>query len=295
MSAASRANMLQESHCRVTLLPDGRLLARMSMTDIGTGSYTVFSQIAAEMLGLPIERIDMQLGDSDFPESSGSGGSFGAASAGSALYEACDKLRTQLAEAAGIDPAQAAFADGRVSGGSRSAVLAELAGADGLSADGSIEPGEMKKKFSQQSYGAFFAEVAVDTESGEVRLRRMLGVFAAGRILNAKTARSQALGGMIWGVGAALTEDGVVDLRDGRFVNHDIAEYHVPAHADIPAIDAVFLPEVDDKTNPLKIKGLGELGISGAGAAVANAVFNACGVRIRDFPITLDKVLAGLD
>ena len=295
MSAASRANMLQESHCRVTLLPDGRLQARMSMTDIGTGSYTVFSQIAAEMLGLPLERVDMQLGDSDFPESSGSGGSFGAASAGSALYEACERLRTKLAEAAGIDPAQAAFADGRISGGGKSAALAELAGAEGLSADGAIEPGEMKKKFSQQSYGAFFAEVAVDDESGEVRLRRMLGVFAAGRILNAKTARSQALGGMIWGVGAALTEDGVVDLRDGRFVNHDIAEYHVPAHADIPAIDAVFLPEVDDKANPLKIKGLGELGISGAGAAVANAVFNACGVRIRDFPITLDKVLAGLD
>jgi xanthine dehydrogenase YagR molybdenum-binding subunit len=119
-------------------------------------------------------------------------------------------------------------------------------------------------------------------------------VFAAGRILNEKTARSQAIGAMIWGVGSALHEEAVVDPRHGFFVNHDIAEYHVPVHADIPAIDAFFLPEVDDKGNPLKIKGVGELGISGAGAAVANAVFNATGVRIRDYPLTLDKVLAGL-
>jgi xanthine dehydrogenase YagR molybdenum-binding subunit len=153
----------------------------------------------------------------------------------------------------------------------------------------------MEKRYSQQSYGAFFAEVSVDTESGEVRLRRMMGVFAAGRILNMKTARSQLLGGMIWGVGTALHEEAALDVRHGFFANHDIAEYHVPVYADIPAIDAILLPEVDDKTNPLKIKGLGELGISGAAAAIANAVYNACGVRVRDFPITLDKVLAGLD
>jgi xanthine dehydrogenase YagR molybdenum-binding subunit len=270
------------------------LVARMSMTDIGTGSYTVFTQIAAEMLGLPISKVSMQLGDSDFPETAGSGGSFGAASAGSALYDACEKLRTKLAQSAGIDPAQAQFANGSVSGGGKSAHLDKLAGSAGVEAEGEIKPGEMEKKYSQQAYGAFFAEVAVDTESGEIRLRRMLGVFAAGRILNAKTARSQAIGGMIWGVGSALHEEAVVDPRHGFFVNHDIAEYHVPVHADIPAIDAIFLPEVDDKTNPLKIKGVGELGISGAGAAVANAVFNATGVRIREYPLTLDKVLAGL-
>jgi xanthine dehydrogenase YagR molybdenum-binding subunit len=122
----------------------------------------------------------------------------------------------------------------------------------------------------------------------------MLGVFAAGRILNAKTARSQLLGGMIWGVGTTLHEEAALDARHGYFANHDLAEYHVPVHADCPDIDAILLPEVDDKANPLKIKGLGELGISGAAGAVANAVFNACGVRVRDFPITLDKVLAGL-
>ena len=294
MSAAARGNLLRPSKCKVMLKGDGTLEAKMSMTDIGTGSYTVFTQIAAEMLGLPIDKISMLLGDSDFPETAGSGGSFGAASAGSALYDACEKLRTKLAQSLGIDPAQAEFRDGKVTGGGKSASLARLAGERGVEAEGEIKPGEMGKKYSQYAYGAFFAEVAVDTESGEIRVRRMLGVFAAGRILNAKMARSQALGGMIWGVGSALHEDAVIDPRHGHFDNHDLAEYHVPVHADIPAIEAYFLPEIDDKANPLKIKGVGELGISGAGAAVANAVFNATGVRIRDYPLTLDKLLAGL-
>ena len=131
-------------------------------------------------------------------------------------------------------------------------------------------------------------------DTGEIRLRRMLGVFAAGRILNPKTARSQAIGAMVWGAGNALMEEAVVDPRYGFFANQDLAGYHIAAHADIPAVDAYFLPEVDDKTNPLKIKGVGELGICGAGAAVANAVYNACGVRIREFPLTLDKVMAGM-
>ncbi|MDB5898921.1 MAG: xanthine dehydrogenase [Ramlibacter sp.] len=294
MASASRGNLLQQARCKVTLQGDGVLVVRMSMTDIGTGSYTVFTQIAAEMLGLPLSQVRVEIGDSDFPPTRGSGGSFGAASAGSALYMACENLRIKLAQSAGIDPAQAEFGDGHVRGSGKGAALARLASAEGIEAEGEIQPGEMDKQFSQQSYGAFFAEVAVDIDSGEVRLRRMLGVFAAGRILNEKTARSQLLGGMIWGVGIALHEEAAIDERYGFFVNHDIAEYHVPVHADIPAIDAIMLPEVDDKANPLKIKGLGELGISGAAAAVANAVFNATGVRVRDFPITLDKLLPHL-
>ena len=130
--------------------------------------------------------------------------------------------------------------------------------------------------------------------TGEVRVRRMLGIFAAGRILNARTARSQAIGGMIFGIGSALTEDLIHDPRNGKIVNRDLAEYHVPAHADVPHIEVTFLPERDVHTNPLHAKGIGELGICGAGAAVANAIYNACGVRVRDFPITLDKLLAGL-
>jgi xanthine dehydrogenase YagR molybdenum-binding subunit len=294
MASASRSNTLQPAKCKVSFGADGMLVARMSMTDIGTGSYTVFSQIAAEMLGLPLDQVRIELGDSDFPPTAGSGGSFGAASAGSALFEACDKLRRKFAQSAGIAPEQAQFDDGHVRGGGKSAALAKLAGPEGMEADGEIKPGEMASKYSQQSYGAFFAEVAVDTQSGEVRVRRLLGVFAAGRILNEKTARSQLLGGMIWGVGTALHEQAAIDGRHGFFVNHDLAEYHVPVHADIPDIEVVILPEVDDKTNPLKIKGLGELGISGAAGAVANAVYNACGVRVRDFPITLDKLLPGL-
>lgn len=294
MAAATRGNLLRPSKCRVKLDAAGLLTVQMSMTDIGTGSYTVFTQIAAEMMGLPPERVLMQLGDSDFPETAGSGGSFGAASAGSALFDACTNLREKLARAAGVDPATAVFAQGQLQGGARDRSLSELAGARGMTAEGEIKPGDMAKKYSQQAYGAHFAEVSVDRDTGEVRLLRMLGVFAGGRILNMKTALSQATGGMIWGIGAALMEEAIVDPRHGFFVNHDLAGYHVPVHADIPNIEAIYLPEVDDKTNPLKIKGLGELGICGAGAALANAIYNACGVRLRDYPLTLDKVLAGL-
>ena len=147
------------------------------------------------------------------------------------------------------------------------------------------------RDFSQHAYGAHFAEVGVNAVTGEVRLRRMLGVFACGRILNAKTARSQITGGMIWGVGAALTESNAVDPRYGSLINQDLGGYLAPVHADIVDLDAYFLPEVDDKANPLGIKGVGEVGICGAGAAVANAVYNACGARVRDYPITPDKLL----
>ena len=164
-----------------------------------------------------------------------------------------------------------------------------------MDAVGEIKPGAMAKKFSQQAYGAHFAEVSVDRHTGEIRLRRMVGVFAAGRILNMKTATSQATGAMIWGVGAAQHEHAGIDPRHGYFVNHDLASHHVPCHADIPMIEAHFLPEMDDKANPLKIKGVGELGICGAGAAIANAVYNACGERIHEYPLTVDKVIAGLE
>lgn len=264
------------------------------MTDIGTGSYTIFTQIVADMFGLPMDKVTVKLGDSNFPESAGSGGSFGASSGGSGIYEACINLRRMMATKANIDIDEAVFDDGKITAGGRSATFADLAGDAGMEADGSIEPGKTKKEYAQHSYGAFFAEVGVDMDTGEIRLRRMLGVFAAGRILNQKTARSQALGGMIFGVGSALTEETVLDQRYGAFVNHDLGEYHVPVNADIVNMDAYFLPELDDKANPLKIKGLGEVGISGAGAAIANAVYNATGVRIRDYPLTLDKVLAGM-
>jgi xanthine dehydrogenase YagR molybdenum-binding subunit len=245
------------------------------------------------MLGLPMEQVRVELGDTSFPQASGSGGSFGAASSGSALFEACNALREKLARRAGMDLATARFVDGTIASGEQSRNLTDLVGA-GLDADGEIKPGRNNKDFSQQSYGAHFAEVGVDADTGEVRLRRMLGVFTAGRVLNAKTARSQAIGGMVFGLGSALEEGMTLDPRFGYFVNRDLAEYLVPVHADIPAIDAIFLAELDNESNPLKSKGIGELGICGAGASIANAVYNACGARIRDYPITLDKLLSRL-
>jgi xanthine dehydrogenase YagR molybdenum-binding subunit len=293
MAAATRGNPLRLSKANVRLDPDGNATVRMAMTDIGTGTYTILAQITAEMLGLPMERVRVELGDTNFPEAAGSGGSFGAGSSGSALFEACNALREKLARTAGMDPATTRFADGSISFGEQSRKLTDLVG-QGMEADGEIQPGSNNKDFSQQSYGAHFAEVGVDEDTGEVRVRRMLGVFAAGRVLNAKTARSQAIGGMVFGVGAALQEGMTLDPRFGYFVNRDLAEYLVPVHADIPAIDAVFLAELDDRSNPLKSKGIGELGICGAGASIANAVYNACGIRIRDYPIMLDKLLSGL-
>ncbi|KQP18894.1 xanthine dehydrogenase family protein molybdopterin-binding subunit [Methylobacterium sp. Leaf100] len=296
VSAAARLNPLRPSSAAIRLEGDGSVTVRMAMTDIGTGTYTILAQIAGDMLGLPVERVHVELGDTRLPKAAGSGGSFGAGSAGSALYVACEALRAKIVAAAELGPEEARFADGRVVSGNRSESLTDIAGRAGdIEATGEIKPGAMTEAFSQYSYGAHFAEVGVDADTGEVRLRRMLGVFTGGRILNRKTARSQAIGGMVFGVGAALMEEVVIDPRTGHFVNHDLAEYHVPAHADIPAIDAVFLPELDDKANPLKSKGLGELGICGAGAALANAVYNATGVRIRDYPLTLDKVLRGLE
>jgi xanthine dehydrogenase YagR molybdenum-binding subunit len=293
LAAATRGNPLLPSKANVRLAPDGFVTVRMAMTDIGTGTYTILTQIAAEMLGLPPERIRVELGDTSFPQAAGSGGSFGAASSGSALFDACNTLRGKLARLAGMDPKTAHFANGRIETAGQSKLLTDLVGA-GVGADGEIVPGDTLKDFSQQSYGANFAEVGVDVDTGEIRLRRMLGVFTAGRILNEKTARSQAIGGMIFGVGAALEEGMTLDPRFGNFVNQDLAEYLVPVHADIPDVEAVFLPELDNMSNPLKSKGIGELGISGAGASLANAIYNACGVRVRDYPITLDKVMPSL-
>jgi xanthine dehydrogenase YagR molybdenum-binding subunit len=293
MAAATRGNPLMLSKANVRLEPNGWATVRMAMTDIGTGTYTILTQIAADMLGLPPQRIRMELGDTSFPQAAGSGGSFGAGSSGSALFDACNSLRTKLARIAGMDPETAHFANGRIESGDQSKLLADLVGA-GVDADGEIDPGRTLKDYSQQSYGAHFAEIGVDVDTGEIRLRRMLGVFTAGRILNEKTARSQALGGMIFGVGAALEEGMTLDPRFGSFVNHDLAEYLVPVHADIPDVDAIFLPELDNMSNPLKSKGIGELGISGAGASLSNAIYNACGARVRDYPITLDKILSSL-
>lgn len=306
MAAAIRANYLGPGSARVALDAQGQLTVQADMTDIGTGTYTILAQVAAEHFGVPLSAVKVELGDSRLPRTAGSGGSWGAASSSTAVHNACLALRGQVAAIAvshersplrGANVSEARFSGGELRLGSRSENLASLMAQiapDGLAADGAAVRGETYRTYSQHAFGAHFAEVAVDIDTGETRLRRMLGVFAAGRILNPKTARSQMIGGMVWGVGAALLEETVLDPRHGHFVNHDLAEYHVPVHADIPAIEVVFLPEDDDKGNPLGAKGIGELGNCGAGAAVANAVYNATGLRIREFPITLDKVFPKL-
>ncbi len=294
MAAAARVNLVSPSRARVTLREDGTALVETDMTDIGTGTYAILNQIAAEMLGLPTEHVEVRLGDTDLPPACGSGGSMGASSAGSSVFVAAKALRKTIAGRLGCAADALTLKDGIATGANRRTSLHEIAASGALSAEGEFRPGRTKKEVSQASYGAFFAEVAVNAVTGETRVRRMDGTFAAGRILNEKTARSQCQGGMVWGIGAALTEELAFDLRDGHLVNGDLAEYHIPVNADVPPLGVTFLHERDDHACPIQSKGVGELGISGAGAAVLNAIRNACGVRVRDYPATLDRLLAGL-
>ncbi|MBW8815335.1 MAG: xanthine dehydrogenase family protein molybdopterin-binding subunit [Caulobacterales bacterium] len=294
MAAAFRNNLVTRSAARVRLDNRGVLTVETDMTDIGTGSYTIIAQTAAETMGLPLEKVAVRLGDSTFPVSCGSGGQWGGNNSTAGVYAACMKLRDAVAEKAGLDPAQAVFADGQVRGGDRRLALADIAGDAGLVAEDHIEYGDLDKRYQQSTFGAHFVEAAVDAATCEIRIRRMLAVCAAGRILNPKSARSQVIGAMTMGVGAALMEALEVDKRRGFFVNHDLASYEVPVHADIPHQEVIFLDETDPISSPMKAKGVGELGICGVAAAVANAVYNATGVRVRDYPITLDKLLHGL-
>ena len=242
-------------------------------------------------MGLPLERVVVRLGDSSFPVSAGSGGQFGGNCSTSGVYAACMKLREAVAQKLGFNSAEAVFADGMVKSGNRSVPLAEAARNGDLVAEDAIEFGDLDKKYQQSTFGAHFAEVAVDMATAETRVRRMLAVCDCGRILNPKTARSQVIGAMTMGVGAALMEELVVDKRQGFFVNHDLAGYEVPVHADIPHQDVVFLDTADPVSSPMKAKGVAELGICGVAAAVANAMYNATGIRVRDYPLTLDKFL----
>jgi xanthine dehydrogenase YagR molybdenum-binding subunit len=294
MGAGFRGNLLMKSAARVALDKKGVITVSTDMTDIGTGTYTILAQTAAEMMGVDLDAVVVRLGDSSFPASAGSGGQWGANNSTSGVYAACVKLREAVAQKLGFNSADVTFADGKVRAGNRSVKLGEAAGEAGLVVEDGIEYGDLAKRFVQSTFAGHFVEVAVHQLTGEIRIRRMLAVCAAGRILNPITARSQVIGAMTMGAGAALMEELAVDTRFGFFVNHDLAGYEVPVHADIPHQEVVFLDEVDEMSSPMKAKGVGELGLCGVGAAIANAVYNATGVRVRDYPVTLDKHLAHL-
>ncbi|KQZ21647.1 aldehyde oxidoreductase molybdenum-binding subunit PaoC [Caulobacter sp. Root1472] len=294
VAAAFRNHINMASGARARLGRDGVVTVETDMTDIGTGSYTIIAQTAGEMMGVPAESVVVKLGDSAFPVSAGSGGQFGAANATAGVYAACVKLREAITQRLGFSSADAIFEKGRVISGKRAADLKQAAAAGDLVGEDKIEFGDLEKAWQISTFGAHFVEVGVDAYTGVTRVRRMLAVCAAGRIINPTSARSQVIGAMTMGVGGALMEELAVDKRFGLFINHDLASYEVPVHADIPHQEVVFLDEADDKANPMKAKGVGELGLCGVGAAVANAVYNATGVRVRDYPITLDKHLERL-
>lgn len=294
VAAAIRNNLLVKSGARVRLERDGKVTVETDMTDIGTGSYTIIAQTAAEMMGVGLQDVTVHLGDSNFPVSAGSGGQFGANCSTAGVYAACMKLREAVAGKLGMTADQAEFVDGQVRVGDKQVPLRNAAQNGAITAEDSIEFADLAEQYQQSTFGAHFVEVAVDAATGEVRVRRMLAVCAAGRILNPKAARSQVIGAMTMGVGAALMEELAVDKKLGFFVNHDLAGYEVPVHADIPHQEVIFLDETDPISSPMKAKGVGELGICGVSAAVANAIYNATGARVRDYPITLDKILSSL-
>jgi xanthine dehydrogenase YagR molybdenum-binding subunit len=255
------------STASVTLEPDGGYTVRVTASDIGTGARTALTQIASDELGVPMDRVRVLIGDSDFGPAQVAGGSMGTASWSWAIVKACRQLLTQLNDGGAIPP-----------GG----LVAHADTAEDIAAQADLV---------RHAFGAQFAEVRVDVDSGEIRVPRLLGVFAAGRIVNAKTARSQLIGGMTMGLSMALFEESVMDPRFGDYVNHDLAGYHVAANADVGSVTVSWIEEDDGQLNPLGVKGLGEIGIVGTAAAIANAVWHATGRRQRDLPIRPDRVL----
>ncbi|RYG13148.1 MAG: xanthine dehydrogenase family protein molybdopterin-binding subunit [Burkholderiales bacterium] len=294
VAAGFRNSPVMKSAARIRLDAEGTVTVETDMTDIGTGTYTILAQTAAEVLGVPLEKVVVRLGDSSFPVSAGSGGQWGANSATSGVYAASMKMRQAVAEKLGLDPVNATFEDSRVKAGGRSVPITEAAEAGEIVVEDAIEFGDLAKKFQVSTFAAHFVEVGVDAYTGESRVRRMLAVCAAGRIINPKQARSQVIGAMAMGIGGALSEELVVDKRFGYFVNHDLAGYEVAVHADVPHQEVVFLDETDPLSSPMKAKGVGELGLCGVSAAIANAIHNATGTRVREYPITLDKLISGL-
>ncbi|MER7726718.1 xanthine dehydrogenase family protein molybdopterin-binding subunit [Streptomyces sp. NPDC096323] len=271
VAAATYPVYASASHASAHAASDGSYRIAVNATDIGTGARTVLAQIAARVLETPVDNVTVDIGDSDLPDAPLAGGSSGTASWGWSVYKAATALRERLGESPGPLPAAGVT----------------------VTAD-TTEETAAESPYARHAFGAHFAEVAVDSRTGEVRVRRMLGVFAAGHILNSRTARSQFIGGMTMGLGMALTEGSTIDTAFGDFAERDLASYHVPACADVTGMEAYWIDEDDPHLNPMGSKGIGEIGIVGAAAAIGNAVHHATGVRLRTLPLTPDRLLPHL-
>jgi len=297
--------MQMPASAKAVLTANGSVEIASATADIGPGTYTWMTQLAAEMLGVPIENVTAKLGDSALPDAPVEGGSFTVSSVGSAIHAACRAVQKELlglaqkmarSPLAGAKLDDVVFAEGKIRHKheeSREVSVADAirAGkADRIEKEASAEPNE-RSKYSHSTHSAVFAEVKVDEQLGVIRVTRVVSAVAAGRILNPKLASSQILGAVVGGIGMALHEETVTDHRFGRFMSHNLADYHVPVNADVHTIDVIFVEEKDDEINPLGVKGVGEIGIVGTAAAVANAVYHATGRRVRDLPITLDKLM----
>ena len=305
MATATYPTNRSAGMCSATLLPDGTALFRSGTQDLGTGTYTVMTQIAADAIGLPIERVRFELGNSQMPEAPVSGGSTTVASVGPAVQAAGHALRLKLlgiAAAAedsplfGVHPDEIGIENGELyllAEPARRESLQQIATRHGgpVEVTAQAAPGDAPKKYSMHAFGAVFVEVTVDEATGEIRVPRVVGAYGVGKLMNEKTGHSQLMGGIVWGISLALLEETVIDRRIGRAVNGNLAEYHVPTNADIQDIDVQIVDEDDPHVNPLGAKGIGEIGITGVGAAIANAVYHATGKRVRDLPVTLDKLL----
>ena len=306
MATATYPVRRSASSALARLLPDGTAYVQAGTQDLGTGTYTVMTQTAADALGLPPERVRFELGDTLMPETPVSGGSQTAASTGSAVQKAGQAAKAQaitlaVADAgsplSGLAPDAVDVKDGRLfstadpTKGESYADLIARQKLPAIEAKTESKPGAEKDEYAMHSFGAVFVEVTVDPDLGMIHVTRIVGAYGVGNILNAKTARSQLLGGVVFGIGMALLEETVTDPRIGRVMNADLAEYHVPVNADVPDIDITFVPEHDPYVNPLGVKGIGEIGITGTVAAIANAVYHATGKRVRDLPVRLDKVI----
>jgi xanthine dehydrogenase YagR molybdenum-binding subunit len=306
MATATYPARQQAASCMARITPDGRALVRAGSQEIGCGTYTVMVQIAADALGLQVERVRFELGDTDMPPTPASVGSATASSTGPAVNAAAAAARQKLVAMAVADRASPLFgareddvraADGRLSlasdGTKRETFEALIArnGGQPVEARVDLKPTPDQQTYSMHSFGAVFSEVRVDRDLGLIRVPRVVGAYGGGKILNVKTATSQMISGIVWGISQALLEETHIDPRTGRYVNADLAEYHVPVNADIGSIDIAFVEENDPHVNPIGVKGVGEIPIVGVAASIANAIYHATGKRVRDLPITLDKLL----